>query len=146
METATNTVEFGPTDPENSPPTTSDSIPLGDLIDAAKRLDEQRSELTAQAKKLKEEQDRIELLIINALDLDKTTLARGKYATASITESVVPQAYDWEEFTKYVLDNRALHLLDRKPNTGAFRELYDAGQVIPGINAFTKRKLSLRKT
>jgi hypothetical protein len=146
METATAAAEFRPANSENSPPLENGSIPLGDLIDSAKRIAEARSELSAQDKKLKEQLDQLELLIIQDLDNNKTTLARGKYATASITESAVPQVADWEAFYQYILDNKALHMLDRKPNTGAFRELNDAGVTVPGVNSFTKRKLSLRKT
>lgn len=130
---------------ENSPQPECVPIPIGDLIDAIKTLIDARKVLSDQDKALKEKQDALELQIINALDAQKTTLARGSNVTASITESVVPQVCDWEAFYGYIAENKAFHMLDRKPNTGSFRELNDAGIAVPGVDAFTKRKLSIRK-
>jgi hypothetical protein len=40
--------------------------------------------------------------------------------------------------------NGALHLLQRRPATAAFRELQEAGEAVPGLEPFTKRAISLR--
>ena len=66
--------------------------------------------------------------------------------TLAISESIVPQLKSWEKFEPYVYRNQALHLLERRIHTTAWREALEdrQGTAIPGIEPWTRVKLSVR--
>ncbi len=72
--------------------------------------------------------------------------ASGRKASVGISESVVPQVEDWDEFYKYIRRNGAFELLERRPAAAAFREHAQnrRDHTVPGVVPFLKRKLSLR--
>ena len=118
---------------------------FGAMIDEMYELRTLKQEHESKAKKLKEQMDVLEAAIINRLDIDETTMSRGKTASAILTESVVPQVEDWDEFYGYIQENEAFHLLQRRVSTAAARETLEAGETISGVSTFTKRQISLRK-
>ena len=118
---------------------------LGSLIDEMFDLRERKRELERELKEIEETMADRESQVIQMLDKDEITLSRGRRASASITESEVPVIEDWEAVQEYIRENDALHLLQRRVSSTAWRELKDAGELIPGTRPFTQRKLSLRK-
>jgi len=118
---------------------------FGSMIDEMYQLREEMQGYTSKAKKLKEQMDVLEAAIINRLDVDETTMSRGKAASAILTEVDVPKIDDWDAFYEYIQENEAFHLLQRRPSTAACRETLEAGEQIAGVSTFTKRSISLRK-
>jgi hypothetical protein len=116
---------------------------LGTLIDQASEIREQKRELERQIKQKNEALDELEQQIIEALDKQGVTSSTGRRATGSITESVVPNVKDWDAFYAYIFKNKYGHLLDRRPSVTGCRELFETKGKIPGVEPFTKRKLSL---
>ena len=74
-----------------------------------------------------------------------TRFAGGK-ATASVSESVVPQVEDWDAFYAFIRRNNAFELLERRAAAAAFREhaAHRRDHTVPGCVPYTKRKLSIR--
>jgi hypothetical protein len=118
---------------------------LGSLIDEYYDLRERKRELDKEVKEVAAEMTAIEERVINALDADEVTMSRGRRASAAVTESEVPVVEDWDAFQTYVLENEALHLLERRASVAAWRELKDSGEMVPGTRPFKKRSLSVRK-
>ena len=119
--------------------------PTGTMIDDMFDLREKKKELEARVKDINEQMTLLEAELMNKLDDEKQTMGRGLSASASITNTEIPMVEDWEEFGQYLIDNDALYLLQRRVAVRAFRELKDAGEVIPGTTTFPKRAISLRK-
>ncbi len=122
---------------------------LGSRIDAlyearAARLTRQK-EMDAELAKLKKTEADLKLAIIAELEkagLDKGT---GSQATASISITMQPRVTDWEAVYKYIKKNDAFDLLERRPAKLAFRARYEAGDFVPGMEAFEDKDLSLTK-
>lgn len=99
------------------------------------------------AKKLDEEYKAIELEIMEALQTQGLTGAKGKLGTVSIIEAVVPDVQDWDKFYAMIKKQGWFHLLNRAPNAPAFREALEIkGEVWMeknGVSAFHKKTLSL---
>lgn len=121
---------------------------LGKKIDKLHAL---RDKITAENKKvdaLKQQKNELEAEIINDMkahgDLEQASSSK---ATATRTIQPVPHVTDWERFYRYILKNRALHLLERRPAGAAYRELMEQrkGRAVPGVETFNKETLSLRK-
>ena len=118
---------------------------LDEIIDALYMLRERKRGLEAQIKETNQEIDLLNLKYIERCDEVGTVTARGRLASATITETVVPRIEDWDEVAKYVIENDAIYLLHRRVSSGPWRELQDMGEDVPGISPFTKRAVSLRK-
>ena len=118
-------------------------LSLGCLIDALQSNREERRELEAQLKELKSIYDDMERGVLCQLDDLNIGNARGGKGSVSIKESIVPAIKDRDLFMQYIRDNDALFLLTGAPSTPACRELFQSGEVIPGIEPFCKRTLSL---
>tara|TARA_R100001143_G_scaffold61244_2_gene61687 strand:+ start:149 stop:538 length:390 start_codon:yes stop_codon:yes gene_type:complete len=122
-----------------------DTTPIGLLIDAYYRLRDERNELNKQVKEINGKLYELGEVIIARLDEDCVDSSRGAEATASIKETVVAHIEDFDQFEKFVIRHKKLHLLEKRVSSAAFRaELEERGEV-PGLKPFTKRTISVQK-
>jgi hypothetical protein len=119
--------------------------PIGAEID---RLFDMRAEIDELNQTIKEKKAVFaeeEKTILDRMDAEGTPRSGGKKANVSVTELVVPQVIDWDEFYKYISRNKAFHMLEKRPSAGAYREIMtQRTKPLPGVVPFTKRSLSLR--
>lgn len=125
---------------KTSPALTTSAIiaKLVEVRDEKRRISEREQELT-------EEWRSLEMELLVRLDEQGMKKAATDDGTASITEVVVPQVMDWEAVYEHIKDTGDFYLLQKRPAAAAFRELHESGQVIPGMEPYTKRSISLRK-
>lgn len=118
---------------------------IGALIDALKKIDIRRSELSAEEMRLKADREAMEKQIIALMDKQDTRIGEGKIARASIIESEEPTTEDWVKFLAWARRTNNLHLIQRRISAPAWRELRALKKTeVPGIGVFNKRSLSLR--
>lgn len=105
-------------------------------ISAAKKV---HTELT-------KEKDVLDLELLALMDNQDVSRISTRTHTASATERVVPSVVDWDKFYKFMQQEDALYMLERRPLATAFREMLEArdGEAIPGVEPFVKRSVSLR--
>jgi hypothetical protein len=108
-------------------------------------LREDKRMLEAQLKTVSEQLEAFDRLIQLKLDEVGSSMARGQRGSASISEQEVFQIGDAENFFRYLADNQAWHLVQRRPASNAIKELKAMGEEVPGITSFVKRSISLRK-
>ena len=70
--------------------------------------------------------------------------AEGKKAGISIGEAVVGNVEDWDALWPYIVKNKYFHLVQKRVSDPGLRELWEQGKVVPGVQPFTKRTLSVR--
>ena len=117
----------------------------GSLVDKAKKLAIERTELSAKDKALKAEFDDLKVQIINLMKDQDTRVGEGKLARASIVISEEPQVVDWQEFLAWARKTNNLHLVQQRISSPAWREIRALkGKDVPGINCFIKQDLNLR--
>lgn len=109
------------------------------------------SDLNKIVKNLEVTRSELEEIIIDDLNDSNLSLARtnhmdenGKRITVSVNTETVANVTDWAEFEKYVYENHALYLLQRRASNPSYREEIAAKGEIPGTEPFTKRRLSLK--
>ena len=68
----------------------------------------------------------------------------GKFATASVTSSVVGHVTDWDKFNAYVKKTGFFHLYQKRLSDASVRELFEQGKKVPGCEPFTKKRLNVR--
>lgn len=118
---------------------------LNDKIDKMFMLREQKRGLEAQIKAVNAEIAECNDWLIHQYAEVGTTTARGTLASATLTETIVPNIVDWGLVQEYIMENEALYLVHRRISAGPWKELLDTGEHIPGIEPFTKKTISLRK-
>ena len=121
------------------------TIKSGKLVDLLWTLAQERKLIEAQAAVVKKEEDRIEEFLMQTLKKSDLNGLRGTLAQVSVTHSVFPQFVDWDLFYKFVVKHDAFGLLQKRASVGAFKERWDAGEKIPGVEQFTKVGLSVKK-
>lgn len=118
---------------------------IDQMIDRMFSLREDKRILEAQVKRINEDISQLEQQLIARLGEVGTNYARGSLASASITESIVPQIDDWGLVAEWIKENDALYLVHRRISSGPWKELRDSGIDVPGIEPFTKVAISLRR-
>lgn len=86
-----------------------------------------------------------EARLIAAMDAAGTETVKNQYGLFNRKETVLPIAKDWEAIHDYVRENDAFHLLYRRLLETSYREMIDAGEKIPGVEAYTRISVSVRK-
>jgi len=124
-----------------SPPITTSAIiaKLVEVRDEKRRIKEREKELIDEWRSLE-----MELLV--RLDEQGMKKAATDDGTASVTEVVLPQVVDWDAVYEHIKESGDFYLLQKRPAAAAFRELHESGEVIPGMEPYTKRSISLRKS
>jgi len=108
-----------------------------------KRLQDEMKPLE-QARAVLEEKI-IEEMSDSGLSLARTEdAATGKRLTISVSSEDMANVTDWGELEEFIYENRALYLLQRRPSNGPYRELVATLGKVPGVETFTKKRLSLR--
>lgn len=120
------------------------TMTLGQATDKMWALREEKRKLAVEEKRINEELAALETTIFGLLDAQDTRKAEGKKASVSIGESVVGNVEDWDAFWPYIVKNKYFHLVQKRVSDPGLRELWEKGKVIPGVQPFTKRTLSVR--
>lgn len=115
------------------------------MIDRMYMLREQKLGLEAQVKEVTAEISEIQQTLLTRFTEVGTDYARGSLASASISESVVPQIEDWGAVMEWIMENDGLYLVHRRVSSGPWKELQDAGVDVPGIIPYTKTAILLRR-
>lgn len=122
---------------------------LGSCIDLAykartARLVLQKSQET-ELQKLKDRELEIENHIIDNFEAQEIEKAGGSVATATVSNAPYPTLKDATAFFKYIQKTGEFDLIEKRVSKSAFRERLDAKKVIPGVEVFWKKSLSLTK-
>jgi hypothetical protein len=122
---------------------------LGARIDLVKSLRDARiavqKEYDEEISEMKGQENAIKESIIADLKKQGLDKGSGDKCSASITKSVFPQVTDWDQVYAWVKKSSAFEIFERRISKAAFKERYEAGVGIPGIDAREVEDLSLTK-
>lgn len=119
---------------------------IGTIIDSMHAIREQKRELNAQIKYLDASYEELKTKLLEKMDSEGMLQSKSNLATATITTTVVPQVEDWDAVFDYVKQNDAFYLLQKRINSGPYRELLQMDEQLPGTKPFTKVDISLKTT
>ena len=124
-------------------------LTLGASADLIWALREKKRELDKEVKSLEADIAALTTTIFGYLDAQDTRKAEGRKASISVNYTEIASVKDWDAAIKFIgagkrTDKTAyLHLVQHRISDPAFRELRALGVVIPGLEDFTKRSLSI---
>lgn len=119
---------------------------MGELIDARKENNELKSEANKVVKGYEEIEHAIDSAIIVQLDAQQSTRAANGTGSVSISSTDEPTVDDWDKLYAHIIATGDFALLHRRVSATAFRELFKAGQVPPGLSSRTVRRVNFRST
>lgn len=119
---------------------------IGAQIDELHGIREQLRSIENAKKVLLKRKEQAEYDLMGSLEAQDLESGRGNTATATIQRTTLPSVSDWDEFYKFIADNDAFYLLERRPAAVAYRELLEAreGEAIPGVEPFERTAVLLR--
>lgn len=119
-------------------------VPIGPTIDKLFSLRESKRALEDQVSAIEVEYSALEQALMDKLAAEGSTKGGGKFATASVTSSVVGHVTDWDKFNAYVKKTGFFHLYQKRLSDASVRELFEQGKKVPGCEPFTKKRLNVR--
>lgn len=66
------------------------------------------------------------------------------FANITLTEKRLPTVIDWDALAKFIKENDALHLFQKRINQSAYEEYLEQGTEIQGIEIFPKTTVTIR--
>lgn len=124
---------------------------LGELADKVfgKQLAIDKIETQAKAKTapLKEELKQLEEQLMLAMNDAGTLELKGRVSKAEIKETLRVNFQDADEFFKFAIRRKALHLFERRISIVAYREMKEllGNKPVPGLSEFQQSKLTVKK-
>ncbi len=118
---------------------------IKDKADSLYGLKVELQKLNEESKIIKEKIAQYEVELIQHLETTGLDQVRTENATFSLSTSIQPVAKDWEAIGQWIIENNAIHLLQRRISTIPYRELLDQGEEVDGIEPFEKTVVKTRK-
>lgn len=122
------------------------SSSLGLSIDALYALRQNRLELTKRVDDLKQLEAEMREEIMTELAVLGLAKASGVNATAGIRNTLEPVVTDWDCVHAFIRENDRFDLLQKRLSAPAWRDLREAGTLVPGTDSITVQDISLTKS
>lgn len=119
---------------------------LSDMIDQLSLLRADKKRAEYEVKQINKSIEVLDKQIMDAMDDQGILESKNATGKVAIQESTYPHVEQWDTFGEWVLDNRYLHFLERRPAVLAYREALNNAITVPGVLPFTKRKLAFRSS
>lgn len=119
---------------------------IGQYIESLSDLRDKITAANAVVNDLKAQKAELENEIREVLEEQGMTKASDGEHTVSVMYTTVPSVEDWDAVYKWIHDNEAYYILERRMLSTAYRELVEAGTQIPGVEPYSKPSISLRKS
>lgn len=118
---------------------------IKDLIDDFVASKNEREELSAKVKDLTAKLGRLEGDIMKLMSDAGINQAASDKASCSMKLSKHPAIKDWKAFYGFVQETGQFELLHKRLSSAAFRERWEAGEVIPGTESSDVWELTVRR-
>jgi hypothetical protein len=118
---------------------------LGSCVDSYYEARAVRHQAAKEVELLKEKEATAELLLLDYLRTQGLEGAKGNVAVAAIKRTTHENVTDREALEAYILANKDLSMLQFRPSITRLKELWDEGEVVPGVESYEKESISLTK-
>lgn len=119
-------------------------ISLTQQMDQLFKLKAAHEVVRKKADEAKAKVDEAEKALIDRMLQEGATKGAGKLGTITLSNAVVPQVENWDDFYAFIHKKKYYHLLERRPSVSGCREIFEMSGKLPGVVPFVK--YSLRAT
>ena len=123
-----------------------DAMNMGEMVDRLIMLKDDIKELNDKLAPIRDLAKGMEEAIKERFIDEGTTGARGKMGSVSVTENIVPAAYNWDDIREFIIKHEAWYLMNKALNAKSYRELLEAHpKGVPGIKSFTRKTINISR-
>lgn len=122
-----------------------DASELAGIADQYYTAREERLAADRTAAKLKEKESELKAAILAAMGTNNMSAVGGALCVLNRKEKIKPVAMDWKEVFKYMKENDAFDLVQKRLTEGAVNVRWEDGIDIPGIGSITLYDLTVSK-
>ena len=115
------------------------------LVDEYDEARNHRLEVDKQAAYLKRQEQALHDRILHELNNQGMMYVAGTYKRVKVNPTIKHVADDWVEVHKYMRDNDAMDLVQKRLHEGAIILREEEGIIIPGLQSVEVNKLSIAK-
>ena len=119
---------------------------LGELSSELYELKAEKSELNAKISVLNGSIKLAEAQLLELMVEQKLLKMTDDHHTVYVARQVVPKVVNWDLFYEYIHETNYFHMLEKRPSRLAFRESYEQGQAVPGVDPVLFDEIRTRKT
>lgn len=123
---------------------------VGDVIRTYIKLRDQKAAIEAETKErvadLKAKMEKLEAYLKAQMDAQGLTSFKSDYGTAFLTTTDYANVADWDAVIRFIRDNEAYDMLEKRVSKIAVRGYIEANKAVPpGITYGTKLEVNIRK-
>ena len=123
---------------------------INDAVAAYMKLRRQKDAIEASVKedltKIKTKMDKLEAWLKSEMDKQGLTSVKSKFGTAFLTTTDYANVESWDATLKFIRDNEAYDMLEKRVSKTAVRGYIEQNKVVPpGVNYGTKLEVNVRK-
>lgn len=123
---------------------------VGDVIRTYMKLRDQKAAIEAETKErvadLKAKMEKLEAYLKAQMDAQGLTSFKSDYGTAFLTTTDYANVADWDAVIRFIRDNEAYDMLEKRVSKIAVRGYIEANKAVPpGITYGTKLEVNIRK-
>lgn len=118
---------------------------LGQCADAFKDINDLRLSMDKSVKRIKDRENEIKNHILDNLAASDDTGVSGLRYKATVVVTEAPTAEDWEAIYDFVSAEDRFDILGKSLNAKAVKEMWEAGEKMPGVGVVHVKKLSITK-
>ena len=125
----------------------SEQIPVDKLVRMYMRMRAAVQDLDAQIEKIKAQQQEVKNEIKDRMMDLGTKAMKTEFGTVSLVEKTRFYTQDWESFKKFVVENDAVDLLEKRISQSNMKTFLEDNPslVPPGLNSMSEFDVSVRK-
>ena len=125
----------------------SDTVPVDRLVRIYMKMRAAVQDLDAQIEAIKEQQQAVKNEIKDQMRALGTKSMKTDHGTVSLMEKTRFYTQDWESFKKFVIEQEAVDLLERRIHQSNMATFLEENPALhpPGLNSDTEFDVSVRK-
>ena len=106
-----------------------------------------KTQINQELKLLNSEIEEIEVRLLLEMQRQKLVkIGDDEHGTVYISRQVAPKVVDWDALYQYIAQHQYFHLLERRASLKSYREMYEQGEEVPGIEPVVFDEVRTRKT
>ena len=118
---------------------------IGLCADLYKEVSALRLAMQKEVDAVKSRESEIKQHIIDNLSKSDDTGVAGKKYRAQIVTKTAATVSDWEKVWNFIRENDRTDLVQKRINDKAVKEIWEAGEQVPGVEKFNSVDVSVRK-
>jgi len=112
---------------------------IGQMIDRLFELREKKRNLKEKEKEIQKEFEQVQSELLEIMQLEGLSLARGEKASASVKVKIFARPVDFEQFVIWAVENQRFDMLYKRVNNAPVAEMVEKeNKVPPGVETYTE--------